>query len=34
MLVDLMQGNKLTSSDIRLPAEIVMRDSTRAISTE
>ena len=33
MLVDLMQGNKLASSDIRLPAEIVMRDSTRAIST-
>jgi LacI family repressor for deo operon, udp, cdd, tsx, nupC, and nupG len=33
MLVDLMQGNKLTSRDIRLSAEVVMRDSTRAIST-
>ena len=33
MLIDLIQGNKLASSDVRLPAEIVMRDSTRAIST-
>jgi LacI family repressor for deo operon, udp, cdd, tsx, nupC, and nupG len=33
MLVDLMQGNKLTSRDIRLSAEVIMRDSTRAIST-
>jgi LacI family transcriptional regulator, repressor for deo operon, udp, cdd, tsx, nupC, and nupG len=31
MLVDLMQGNKLTSPDVRLSAEVVMRDSTRAI---
>jgi LacI family repressor for deo operon, udp, cdd, tsx, nupC, and nupG len=31
MLVDLMQGNKLASREVRLSAEIVMRDSTRAI---
>jgi len=31
MLVDLMQGNKVTSRDIRLSAEVVMRDSTRAV---
>jgi LacI family transcriptional regulator, repressor for deo operon, udp, cdd, tsx, nupC, and nupG len=32
MLVDLMRGNKLTSRDIRLSAEVVMRESTRAVS--
>jgi LacI family transcriptional regulator, repressor for deo operon, udp, cdd, tsx, nupC, and nupG len=32
MLVDLMQGNKVASREIRLSAEVVMRDSTRAIS--
>jgi LacI family repressor for deo operon, udp, cdd, tsx, nupC, and nupG len=31
MLVDLMQGNKLASRDIRLSAEVVKRDSTRAV---
>jgi LacI family repressor for deo operon, udp, cdd, tsx, nupC, and nupG len=30
MLVDLMQGRQLDSREIRLPAEVVMRDSTRA----
>jgi LacI family repressor for deo operon, udp, cdd, tsx, nupC, and nupG len=30
MLVDLMQGRQLDRSEIRLPAEVVMRDSTRA----
>ncbi len=30
MLVDLMQGKTLRSRDVRLSAEIVMRDSTRA----
>jgi LacI family repressor for deo operon, udp, cdd, tsx, nupC, and nupG len=33
MLVDLMQGNKVASREIRLSAEVVMRDSTRAVST-
>lgn len=31
MLVDLMQGNKLVSREVRLSAEVVMRDSTRAV---
>jgi LacI family repressor for deo operon, udp, cdd, tsx, nupC, and nupG len=31
MLIDLMRGNKLASRDIRLSAEVVMRDSTRAV---
>jgi LacI family repressor for deo operon, udp, cdd, tsx, nupC, and nupG len=31
MLIDLMRGNKLASRDIRLAAEVVMRDSTRAV---
>jgi LacI family transcriptional regulator, repressor for deo operon, udp, cdd, tsx, nupC, and nupG len=30
MLVDLMEGRQLSSREIRLPAEVVMRDSTRA----
>jgi LacI family repressor for deo operon, udp, cdd, tsx, nupC, and nupG len=30
MLVELMQGRQLDRSEIRLPAEVVMRDSTRA----
>jgi LacI family repressor for deo operon, udp, cdd, tsx, nupC, and nupG len=34
MLIDLMQGNKLTSRDVRLSAEVVMRDSTRARASE
>ena len=31
MLIDLMQGNRLASREVRLSAEIVMRDSTRAV---
>ena len=34
MLIDLMQGNKLTSRDVRLSAEVVIRDSTRARASE
>ena len=30
MLVDLMQGRQLDGREIRLPAEVIMRDSTRA----
>jgi len=31
MLIDLMQGKTLRSRDVRLSAEVVMRDSTRAV---
>jgi LacI family transcriptional regulator, repressor for deo operon, udp, cdd, tsx, nupC, and nupG len=31
MLIDLMQGNRLASREVRLSAEVVMRDSTRAV---
>jgi LacI family transcriptional regulator, repressor for deo operon, udp, cdd, tsx, nupC, and nupG len=31
MLIDLMQGKPLHSRDVRLSAEVVMRDSTRAV---
>jgi LacI family repressor for deo operon, udp, cdd, tsx, nupC, and nupG len=30
MLVELMEGRQLPGREIRLPAEVVMRDSTRA----
>ena len=31
MLIDLMQGNRLARREVRLSAEVVMRDSTRAV---
>ena len=31
MLVDLMQGNKLASREVRMSAEVIVRDSTRAV---
>jgi LacI family repressor for deo operon, udp, cdd, tsx, nupC, and nupG len=34
MLIDLMEGEQLASRQISLPAEIIMRDSTRALSTK
>jgi LacI family repressor for deo operon, udp, cdd, tsx, nupC, and nupG len=31
MLIDLMQGNKLASREVRMSAEVIVRDSTRAV---
>jgi len=34
MLIDLMQGNKLASREVRLSAEVVTRNSTRGVSAQ
>jgi DNA-binding LacI/PurR family transcriptional regulator len=34
MLIDLMEGEQLASWQISLPAEIIIRDSTRATTTD